>query len=99
MRLGGLLSAMKSGGITTDGGGYPMFRCHVCGATKAHTELVDEVFLIDGRFVLVENIPATVCDHCGEATYSRETTEKVRRMVQGEAQFTKTVPLDVFAFS
>jgi YgiT-type zinc finger domain-containing protein len=61
--------------------------------------LVDEVFLIDGRFVLVENIPASVCGHCGEVTFSRETTEKIRRMVHGEAQPVKTVPLDVFAFS
>lgn len=76
-----------------------MFRCHVCGATEARSKLVNEVFLIDGRFVLVENIPATVCGHCGEVTFSREATEKIRRMVHGEAQPVKTVPLDVFAFS
>ena len=76
-----------------------MFQCHVCGATEARSELISEVFLIDGRFVLVENIPATICSHCGEATFSRETTEKIRRMVHGEAQPVKTVLLDVFAFS
>jgi hypothetical protein len=32
-------------------------------------------------------------------TFSRETTEKIRRMVHDEAQPVKTVPLDVFAFS
>jgi HTH-type transcriptional regulator/antitoxin MqsA len=58
-----------------------------------------EVFLIDGRFVLVENIPATVCGQCGEATFSRETTEKIRRMVHGGAEPIKTVPPDVFPFS
>lgn len=76
-----------------------MFRCHVCGATEARSELTREVFWIDGKFVLVENIPATVCVHCGEMTFSRETTEKIRRMVHGEAEPIKTVPLDVFAFS
>jgi YgiT-type zinc finger domain-containing protein len=76
-----------------------MLGCHVCGASNPHTELVNEVFLIDGRFVLVENIPATVCGQCGEATFSRETTEKIRRMVHGEAEPIKTVSLDVFAFS
>jgi len=76
-----------------------MFQCHVCGAKEARSELVDEVFLIDGRFVLVENIPATVCAHCGEVTFSRETAEKIRRMVHGQAEPIKTVPLDVFAFS
>jgi YgiT-type zinc finger domain-containing protein len=76
-----------------------MFQCHVCGATEAHTELVNEVFLIGDKFVLVENIPAMVCNQCGEITFSRETTEKIRRMVHGEAQPVKTVQLDVFAYS
>jgi YgiT-type zinc finger domain-containing protein len=76
-----------------------MFQCHVCGATEAHPEWVNEVFLIEDKFILVEHIPATVCNHCGEVTFSRETTEKIRRMVHGEAQPVKTVQLDVFAFS
>ena len=37
-----------------------MFRCHVCGSATAKTELVSEVFTIDGRRVLVERIPAMV---------------------------------------
>jgi HTH-type transcriptional regulator / antitoxin MqsA len=76
-----------------------MFQCHVCGATKSETKLVNEIFLIDNKFILVENIPATVCSRCGELTFSRETTEKIRRMVHGEAQPVKTVSLDVFAYS
>ncbi len=75
-----------------------MFQCHVCGATQTQTELVNEVFLINGKFVLVEQIPALVCAQCGEMTFSRETTEKIRRMVHGEAQPVKTVQLNVFAF-
>jgi YgiT-type zinc finger domain-containing protein len=75
-----------------------MFRCCVCGSSEAHDELVDEVFQIDGQLVLVEQIPARVCSRCGEATFSRETTEKIRRMVHGEAEPVKAVQMDVFAF-
>ena len=57
-----------------------MFRCHVCGSNEARNELVSEVFTIEGKPVLVENIPSTVCARCGEPVFSRETTEKVRRM-------------------
>ena len=63
------------------------------------TELVNELLLIDGRLVLVENVPAGVCERCGEATFSRETTEKIRRMVHGEAEPVKSVQVDVFAYS
>jgi HTH-type transcriptional regulator / antitoxin MqsA len=75
-----------------------MFRCHVCGSTKANEELMNEVFLIDGRRVLVEGIPAHVCARCGEATFSRATTERIRRMVHGEAKPVRADIMDVFAY-
>ena len=50
----------------------------LCGSTDAHTVHLSEVFVIDGKHILVENIPAMICDKCGEPTFSRETTERVR---------------------
>lgn len=76
-----------------------MFKCHVCGSTAARKEFVSEVFTIDGRRVLVERIPAQVCERCGEATFSRATTEKVRRLVHGEGRPVRTDPMDVFAMA
>jgi YgiT-type zinc finger domain-containing protein len=76
-----------------------MFRCHVCGNTSAKSDFVNEVLTVEGRRVLVEQIPAQVCERCGEATFSRETTEKIRRLVHGAGQPVRTVPLDVFAFA
>jgi len=60
---------------------------------------VNEVFTVDGRRVLVESIPAQVCERCGEATFARETTEQIRQLVHGSGQPSKTVSLDVFAFA
>jgi len=74
-----------------------MFKCHVCGSTAARDELLSEVFTVDDRRVLVERIPAQVCERCGEPTFSSATTEKVRRLVHGEGRPVRTVPLDVFA--
>ncbi len=75
-----------------------MFNCNVCGSTAARNEFVSEVFTINHRRVLVEHIPAQVCERCGETTFSRETTERVRRLVH-ESRPAKTVPLDVFALA
>ena len=76
-----------------------MFRCHVCGNTSAKSDFVNEIFTVEGRRMLVEQIPAQVCDRCGEATFSRETTEKIRRLVHGAGQPVRTVPLEGFAFA
>jgi YgiT-type zinc finger domain-containing protein len=76
-----------------------MLRCHVCSATEAHQTSVDEVFVIHRKYVLVEGVPASICTHCEEATFSSETTERVRRMVHGEAQPIRAVAMEVFAYA
>lgn len=76
-----------------------MFKCHVCGSTEAQEEFIDEVFLIEGKRILVEQVPVRRCIHCGEITVSRETMERVRRLVHSETQPIKTVALEVFAFA
>jgi HTH-type transcriptional regulator / antitoxin MqsA len=75
-----------------------VFQCHVCGATQARQEFVTEVFMIDGKHVLVEGIPATICARCGEPTFSRETTERIRRMLHGEAKPVRAEVLEVFTY-
>ena len=75
-----------------------MFNCNVCGSTAAKSDFVSEVFTVEGRRVLVERIPARVCERCGEAVFSRETTEQIRRLVH-DTRPAKTIPLDVFALA
>ena len=57
--------------------------CPVCHAEEGREERVDEVFRIDGQYVLVGGIPAVVCARCGEQAFSRETTERVRAVGHG----------------
>jgi YgiT-type zinc finger domain-containing protein len=75
-----------------------MFTCPVCHANESREKLTEEIFQIDGKYVLVDRIPATVCVRCGEETFSRETTEKVRLLVHGQAKPTKSISLEVFEF-
>jgi len=76
-----------------------MFRCHVCGSTHSQDAMTDELFEVDGKHVLVEGIPTIVCVACGEKTFSRGTTERIRRMVHGEAEPSRSVSMAVFSFA
>ncbi len=76
-----------------------MFQCYVCGSTEANQECTSKVFMIAGGHVLVEDVPASICARCGEVTFSRETTERIRRMVHGEAQPVRAVVMEVFAYA
>ncbi len=75
-----------------------MFKCHVCGSEASHKSYVGEIFNINGAFHLVENVPATVCDRCGEEVFSRETTERIRVMLHEGNQPVRSVSLDVFSY-
>ena len=76
-----------------------MNKCEVCGSQTFRTESVSEVFLVEGRRILVNSIPARVCMRCEEITFDRETTESVRRMVHGEAKPVDRVTLEVFSYA
>lgn len=75
-----------------------MFECAVCGCKKSRLEAVTEVFKVDGSYVLVEEVPAEVCDRCGEQSFSLDTAEKVRQTVAGGVPPVRSVEMRVFAF-
>ena len=75
-----------------------MFKCHVCNSEEYQIEYVNEIFQIDGKFQLVENIPATVCSRCGEEIFSREDTEGIRSMLHGNPEPIKSISIDVFSY-
>ncbi len=76
-----------------------MNKCHVCGSNEIKQELVKETFEVDGKLVIVEGIPAQVCQRCGEITFSSETAENIRLIVNSNKQPTRSIQVDVFVFS
>jgi YgiT-type zinc finger domain-containing protein len=63
-----------------------MFKCHICKSTNCHTKYVSETFKISGKSHLVENIPATVCSHCGAEMFSADTSESIRIMLHSKRE-------------
>ena len=76
-----------------------MYSCVVCNGDESREEFVDEVFEVDGRYVLVCGVPSTVCNRCGERSFGRGTTEKVRSLVNGDTSSSKPVTMDRFEFA
>lgn len=76
-----------------------MIACPVCHSRYTRKELIDKVFCIDGRYVLVSGIPATVCAECGEQAFSSETAEKIGRTVNGGAEAAREVTMPVFEYA
>ena len=76
-----------------------MSSCSACGSAERRDEAVDEVFNVNGVYVLVARVPSTVCLRCGERSFSRETTEKVRLLVREQAKSSRSIPLHVYEYA
>jgi YgiT-type zinc finger domain-containing protein len=76
-----------------------MSKCDVCGNTTSRETTVSEVFNIEGRLVMVENIPAKACARCGEMTFDRAIAEKIRRIAHDHKRARRHISVDVFAYA
>ncbi len=54
---------------------------------------------MDGRFYLVENVPARVDPQTGEELYSPRTVERLHRMIREGEKPVRVIETPVFQFS
>ena len=53
---------------------------------------------INGRFFIVENVPARVCLETGERFFSPETTERLQKIIWEQRKPSRVVETPVFEF-
>ena len=54
---------------------------------------------LDGKFYIVENVPARVNEETGEQYFAPETVEQLHKTIRGNARPKKTVETPVFDYS
>lgn len=54
---------------------------------------------IDGKFIIVENVPARVSMETGERYFSPETTERLQKIAWGQRAPKRIVQTPVFDFA
>jgi len=59
------------------------FLCKYCESETVE-DLVKSAFWVDGGLVVVENIPARVCQQCRQQFYDHETAEKITTLEKGK---------------
>lgn len=53
----------------------------------------------DGRFIIVENVPARVCVETGEQLFSSETVERLQQMIWEGEKPKKIIETPVYEFA
>jgi YgiT-type zinc finger domain-containing protein len=54
---------------------------------------------MDGRFFIVENVPARVCVETGEQLFSPETVERLQQTIWGQKTPSRIIETPVFEFT
>jgi YgiT-type zinc finger domain-containing protein len=73
-------------------------RCVFCGG-KLENRRVNFTHEQNGKYLVVENVPAEVCTKCGEKVYSPEVTENLLSFARQEFKPVKKVMVPVFDFA
>ena len=55
-------------------------RCQDCGG-ETHEDIVKAAFWHDQRLIVIEDIPARVCNNCGEQFYDDETAQRLHSLI------------------
>lgn len=53
---------------------------------------------LDGKFYIVENVPARVCLETNEQFFSPETLDKLQEIIWGQTEPVKVIETPVYAF-
>ncbi|MEG4492277.1 YgiT-type zinc finger protein [Microcoleus sp. D3_18_C4] len=54
---------------------------------------------INGKFIIIENVPARVCLETGERFFSPETVEQLQKMIGEDRKPIRVVETPVFEFA
>jgi len=73
-------------------------KCDNCGFDHLHEEPVTRAFVMNGRVVVVEQVPAMVCDRCGDTTFSASVAEHLRVMVNEPQPEARPIPAELLRY-
>lgn len=73
-------------------------RCDNCGHDEFRHERVDRTFNVNGQVILVEHIPAHVCERCGDPSFDASVGERVRMLVREPARALRPIQGQVFRY-
>lgn len=72
-----------------------IMKCQCCGGAVQKRNVSYTLFY-DGRWVIVENVPAKVCKQCGEKLFSPRVVEKLQKVIWSKQKPYKKIETPVF---
>lgn len=73
-------------------------RCEVCGVGERQEKAIRYCLAVGEQFVVVENVPAFVCDRCGETTLQPNVVERLQNTVWSSNRPVRLLETRVYDF-
>ncbi len=54
---------------------------------------------MEGKFYIIENVPARVCEETGEQLFSPETVDRLQKTIWGREKPKKTIETPIYEFA
>ncbi len=74
-------------------------KCEACGAGERREQLIRYCLSIRDQFVVVDHVPASVCDRCGETTLQPDVVERLQNTVWTSNRPVRLVETAVYDFT
>lgn len=74
-------------------------KCEVCAIGERQHQLIRYTLTQGERLILVDHVPAEVCDRCGEVTLAPDTVDRLQETVWQREAPAKTIETAVYEFA
>ena len=64
--------------------------CPACNNGSLHSDMVETWMPQNGQWVLFKNVPAAVCDVCGESVFDQAIAERLNALLAGDRRILST---------
>ena len=73
-------------------------KCVFCGGKVVKRE-VTFTYEEDGKFLIIEHVPAEVCVRCGEKMYSPEVTDELLNLARKKTKPSGKIEVPIYEFA
>ena len=70
-------------------------KCDLCGGT-VNEEKVSYTLFYEGHWIIVENVPAKVCNQCGEKLFDPDTVDRLQATIWKKQKPERKIKTPVF---
>lgn len=73
-------------------------RCDLCGG-RVEKKLISYTLFYEGHWIIVENVPAKVCQQCGEKLFDPEAVGRLQKIIWDKQTPQKKIKIPIFDLS